>query len=391
MLAGNLSGMRLFRGIAPCRAWLRLLPVLVGLAASPACAQGAESTAPAPDTAFAAIVERLSEPGGFFDTDNLISNEGSYLHVMGALRRAGLSGGAYIGVGPDQNFSYIAQIRPSIALIVDIRRDNLLEHLLFKSLFQLSQDRLGYLGALLARQVPEIRDAEQSIEEIVALLDGTPSDSTLFAETHDKVVSLILSYGVPITESEWETIRRFHYTFAARGLDLQFESFGREPQAYYPSLRQLILERDLEGGMVSYLASDSAFQTIRRLQLASRIIPVVGNLAGSKALPEIAEFLRERGELVSAYYVSNADFYIAEDGKLSTFLANVRDLPHNERSVIIRSVFRAPFGGGPVPQPIGGYRSTQLLQSMRTLVAESDAGRVRTYYDVVSVGSIPTR
>ena len=67
------------------------------------------------DAAFAALIERLSEPGGYFDTDNLISNETSYLHVIGTLRELGVSGGAYIGVGPDQNFSYIAAIRPSIA------------------------------------------------------------------------------------------------------------------------------------------------------------------------------------------------------------------------------------------------------------------------------------
>ena len=54
---------------------------------------------------FAARVAQLSEPGGYFDTDNLISNERSYLHVVPALRAAGLAGGAYIGVGPDQNFS----------------------------------------------------------------------------------------------------------------------------------------------------------------------------------------------------------------------------------------------------------------------------------------------
>ena len=81
------------------------------------------------DSAFAWLVERLSEPGGYFDTDNLISNETSYLHVLGALRERGVSGGAFIGVGPDQGFAYIAQVRPNIAFMIDIRRDNLLQHL----------------------------------------------------------------------------------------------------------------------------------------------------------------------------------------------------------------------------------------------------------------------
>src|SRR5215467_2541506 len=72
--------------------------------------------------AFAALSARLSEAGGYFDSDNLISNETSYLHVLGKLRELGVSGGVYIGVGPDQNFSYIARIRPKMAIMIDIRR-----------------------------------------------------------------------------------------------------------------------------------------------------------------------------------------------------------------------------------------------------------------------------
>src|ERR1700741_1964490 len=92
--------------------------------------------APLPAQSFAGLVARLSEPGGYFDTDNLVSNERSYLHVAGKLRElGGSSGGAYLGVGPDQNFSYILAVRPALALIIDIRRDNLLQHLLFKTIF----------------------------------------------------------------------------------------------------------------------------------------------------------------------------------------------------------------------------------------------------------------
>src|SRR5258707_607516 len=74
------------------------------------------------DSAFAELSSQVSEPGGFFDTDNLISNEDSYLHAITTLQQLGIHGGAYLGVGPDQNFSYIAAIQPQIAFIVDIRR-----------------------------------------------------------------------------------------------------------------------------------------------------------------------------------------------------------------------------------------------------------------------------
>src|SRR5437868_7743019 len=102
-------------------------------------------------TPFASAIAALSEAGGYFDTDNLISNESSYLQVIPELQRRGVHGGAYIGVGPDQNFTYIAEVRPAIAFIIDIRRDNILLHLFFKALFQLSRTREDYLSMLFGR------------------------------------------------------------------------------------------------------------------------------------------------------------------------------------------------------------------------------------------------
>src|SRR5262245_29283484 len=96
-----------------------LLPTLVGAL----LLAGGRAQAP---SGFAGQIASLSEPAGYFDTDNLISNERSYLEVLPDLKKLGVKGGAYIGVGPDQNFSYIAAVRPDIAFIVDVRRDNML-------------------------------------------------------------------------------------------------------------------------------------------------------------------------------------------------------------------------------------------------------------------------
>ena len=112
----------------------------------------ASSTAASPSRdhrSFASLSARLSEQGGYFDSDNLISNETSYLHVMPKLRELGVSGGVYIGVGPDQSFSYIAKIRPKMAIMIDIRRDNLLQHLLYKALFSRARNRVEYLCLVL--------------------------------------------------------------------------------------------------------------------------------------------------------------------------------------------------------------------------------------------------
>ena len=135
--------------LIPPRAIRRVLAPVAALVFTTGACNGAErpanqraaAVATVAQTGFARLIERLSEPGGYFDTDNLISNETSYLHVMGKLREMGVTGGAYLGVGPGQNFSYIAQIRPNVAFLVDIRRDNLLQHLLYKALFELSDSR----------------------------------------------------------------------------------------------------------------------------------------------------------------------------------------------------------------------------------------------------------
>src|SRR5437763_12072913 len=94
---------------------------------------------------FGQYIREWSEPEGYFDSDNFISNETSYLHVVDDLHRRVKAGGIYLGVGPDQNFSYIVHTHPMLAIITDIRRQNMLEHLLFKTLFAMAKSRVEYL------------------------------------------------------------------------------------------------------------------------------------------------------------------------------------------------------------------------------------------------------
>src|SRR5436309_966009 len=97
---------------------------------------------------FARYIDEWSEPEGYFDSDNFISNETSYLHVIDQLKERVKPGGIYLGVGPDQNLSYIVHTRPALAVITDIRRQNMLQHLLFKALFVMSSNRVEYLSLL---------------------------------------------------------------------------------------------------------------------------------------------------------------------------------------------------------------------------------------------------
>jgi hypothetical protein len=43
-------------------------------------------------------------------------------------------------------------VKPKIAFIVDIRRQNLIEHLMYKALFELSADRAEFISRLLSRR-----------------------------------------------------------------------------------------------------------------------------------------------------------------------------------------------------------------------------------------------
>ena len=343
------------------------------------------------DSSFAALVARLSEPGGYFDTDNLISNEASYLHVLGAMRRMGVTGGAYIGVGPDQNFSYMAQVRPTIAFIVDIRRDNLLQHLFFKALFELSANRVEYLARLFGHPVPraagwEARDADA----LIAYIDSTAPRRALLDETKLRVREALGRYGVPLSARDLETIDRIQESFFEGGLDLQFTSFNRAPRPFYPSFRTLMRERDLTGRAGNYLAREADFRFIKEMQARNLVIPVVGNLAGAHALREIARVVEERRERVSTFYVSNVEFYLFQDGSFPRFAASVARMPRSETSVLIRSY----FGGGfraPHPQQLPNYGSAQLLQTMESFARESAAGGLRSYVDVIEKHAIELR
>ena len=344
------------------------------------------------DGAFGARIARLSEPAGYFDSDNLISNESSYLHPVGALRALRVRGGAFIGVGPDQSFSYIAAIRPRLAYLIDIRRDNMLQHLMLKALFERSRNRLEYLCRWLGYDVPTDVDrwSGRNLEDIIALLDSTPpNEASEAASERTAVLARVRSYGVPLDARDLATLERFHTTFQTERLDLRFTSLNRPPRAGYPTLRELILERDLTGRRASYLASESDWLFIKSLQARNLVIPVVGDLAGPHALAAIGRDIAAQGSQVSALYVSNVEQYLWRDDSFSQFAQNAASLPRNSRSVLIRSYFGRNFG---TPHPLardGGMSlSTQLMQTLTDFAARQRAGGWGSYWDLVTLGAI---
>ena len=140
-------------------------------------------------TEFKHLMTEFSEPGGDFLSDNLISNETAYLPVLNKLQELNASGGAYIGVGPEQNFSYIAKIRPRIAFIVDIRHMAVTQHLMYKAIFQLSADRAQFLSRLLSRPLSQEKPltATASIAELLKYFGAAKADDKVFAANFEAI------------------------------------------------------------------------------------------------------------------------------------------------------------------------------------------------------------
>ncbi|MEQ1691233.1 MAG: hypothetical protein ABMA00_08115 [Gemmatimonas sp.] len=371
-----------------------LLAVTALAVATPASAPGQSATIVrgAPDSIadFAGLIRRLSDAGGFFNTDNLISNEQGYQQVLGAIDRLGVRGGAYIGVGPDQNFTYIARTRPRIAFIADIRRDNLLQHLMFKALFARSRNRAEFLALWTGRPVPSTigQMGERSVQALLQWIDSTPVGATSAQRARAIVREEVQRSGVQLSPQDLATIGRFHDAFINEGLELRFTTTGRAPQPYYPSLRQLILEHDASGRMRGFLVDEEDFQFLKSMQRRNLIVPITGDLAGAQTLPGIGRYLAEIGSRVSVLYVSNVEDYLLQDGRFSAYAQWVRALPRTESAVMIRSYFGSGYGH---PESTPEYYATQLLQSMRTFVTDTALLRPMRYRELVNRNWIPLR
>lgn len=338
---------------------------------------------------FGRLVGQLSESGGYFDTDNLISNESSYLHVIGSIKALGERGGAYLGVGPDQNFSYIVAGRPSIAFIVDLRRDNLLLHLLFKSVFETAKNRLDFLCLLLGRQPPSDLApwTNRSLTDLLDYVDRVPPDSSRHRRTSSGLIERISGYGLPLRPIDLSTIRRFHDEFMRNGSALRFTTYGRGPRSYYPTIRQLYLEKDLAGKEASFLVREEDFRFLQELERRGRVIPVVGDFGGATAFRRIGKFLTDRNEKVSLFYSSNVEFYIFRQQAFRRYAANVRALPWAPKGLVIRSYFGGVMGQVH-PQARPGYASVQLLQTAASFLKRTAQPDRVSYWDLVTLDAV---
>src|SRR5256886_3003881 len=134
-----------------------------------------------PDAAFWRIVTGFSEEAGSFRFQYM-SNEREFAALIPELKKSTKPGGVYLGVGPEQNFSYIASLRPRIAFIFDIRRENMLEHLIYQAVFDMSPTRAEFISRLFSRGTPAGLSDKSTASELFQAFGRVPRDAQLFTQ-----------------------------------------------------------------------------------------------------------------------------------------------------------------------------------------------------------------
>ena len=350
----------------------------------PAALYGAQLPDRLSDSTFWNMVLGLSEPGGYFQSENFVSNEMGLQHVIAHLETFAPPGGVYVGVGPEQNFTYLSALRPRIAFIVDIRRQNLLQHLWYKAIFELSPTRAEFLARLFSRPNVATVSRTLSADSLITLLDQSPADTAMFRRTFDEArQQLVVRHGFALDSSDLATLRYVDSIFVTSGPTLNYSSgsSGRSRGGFnsMPTFAQVASATDARGTNRGFLSSEETYGAVRDMQRRNLVVPVVGDFGGPKALRAVGTWLRDRGARVNVFYTSNVEQYLFQYGSSSRFYENVGTMPMDSTSRFIRSATSRMYGGG------SGFLMTQLTSSIFDVVRGAQAGTVQGYYDVLSL------
>jgi len=367
--------------------------VLAGTMLALCLTTGVQLVTPAPslparlsDREFWRLVMESSETDGYFQSDNLVSNELTLQQIIPELLKGRAPNGVYLGVGPDQNFTYIAAMRPRVAFIVDIRRGALLQHLMYKALFELSEDRAEFVSMLFSRPRPPAMKEEATPMQLLEAYYPVATDSTMYWRTLKSIRDhLTRQHGFSLSEDDFAGIEYVFTSFYLGGPDISYNYGGGAGFSGrgrgMPSFADLMVSTDAEGTNRGFLASEQNYEVVRQMHLRNLIIPVVGDFAGPKAVRAVGSFLRDHGAVVSAIYTSNVEQYLfREPHKWRQYYENVATLPIDSSSTFLRAVFNFGYNGGG-----SGARSVTMLQPVLELLKAFREGKIQSYFDVVNM------
>jgi hypothetical protein len=276
-----------------------------------------------------------------YASDNLVSNEMLFSDVLPKLRQTVTPGSVFLGVGPEQNFSFVADLRPGIAFVVDLRRVNWHLHLMYKAAFEMSSDRADFLSRLFARRRPNALAQSATAAELFDAFENSPLENAAVERNALQLTNyLAKERRLPLSGADLEGIGRVYRAFCQYGFALDSAStltYARELVGRSgPNFRDLMTQGTAGSGDLTYLGSEQRFVVVKDLHRRNLIVPVVGDFAGPTTLRAIGGFLRQRGAVMQVFYVSNVESYLRRDGVWDSFCTNVGSMPLAADSVFVR-------------------------------------------------------
>jgi hypothetical protein len=274
------------------------------------------------DRQFWTLINDVSEPDGSFRSDNLVSNEIYLQYVIPELMAAARPQRAYLGVGPEQNFTYIAALKPKFVFIVDVRRGNLQLHLLYKALFELSESRADFVGRLFSKPRPDGLSTKSTADDIFAAYAKVETSDALYKQNLLDIQNhLVTRRKLPLSTDDLKGIEYVYHAFYWFGPPIQYwSSTGGRGFRDAPTYYDLMVADDGKGQRRSYLATEDNYKVLRDLHTKNLFVP--------------------------AFYLSNVEQYLSRDGRWYAFCGNVATLPLDRSSTFIRSVRNGMYGRG---------------------------------------------
>jgi hypothetical protein len=389
---------RRLRGLPPWR-WFPCLSLCLLLVAAPVASQATLDRLT--DAEFWSLVSDASEPGGAFHSDNFTSNEPNFATVAATLAKSGPHGGAYLGVGPEQNFHYIAAIRPAIAVIFDIRRQAVMQHLLFKALFELSADRAEVIARLFSVPVPAGVDRKAPIDALWRRFGDAPgSDRARLAANLAEVESrLTRTHRMPLSDEDLNSVRYVYDAFFRLGPAIDYAGDRQGLTTANTNFLKLTSAVDDTGVPRSFLGTDEQYQFVKSLETRNLVVPIQADFGGPTSIRAIGDFLRAQHLVVSAFYISNVEQYLFNprmpaapggqevNGGWQAFYDNLATLPASEATVLLRVPISASTAALTVRRtmPDGTVqtlrRGTVPLCPLHEFLAAVRGGRVKSQAD----------
>jgi len=334
------------------------------------------------DKEFWRLIDDLSEPGGSYPYENFVSNELQVQDVIPALKAITKPGGIYIGVGPEQNFTYVSALKSKLGFVVDIRRQNMLELLMYKALFELSPDRATFVGNLFSRARPSGLDIRTSADALFAAYEKAKVDPAFYTKNLQAINASLTRHGFQLSSEDLGKIEYVFQVFSKGGPGITYEFSSASPSSLVnpTSYARIMTTTDPSGKNSSFLANEENYQYVREMQRKNLIVPLVGDFAGPAVIRNIGRYLKERSATVSVFYISNVETYLDESQK-QAFYKNVAALPVDSSSMFIRFILGNPARGLPWWRP--GMSNVSTLAPMSDLIRSVQSGRYPNFQEIV--------